>query len=183
MKIIRTFAVLNDSLFSVQFENEISHEFSRIFNIWNDPEYLFDFFQNNISDLQSGFWGDFTIPEAIEKIRWEAGILEQKILELAEKGQTNRFENLSTLFKPLFNDPCRIDPYEKSKAKNKKGSWIRVYAIRIDLNIFVVCGGAIKLTRTMNNRDHLLLELEKMQFTSRYLSDENQDTLDFVELL
>jgi hypothetical protein len=182
MKIISTFAVLNESLFSVHFEHEDTHEFARLFNIWNEPDYLFNFFNENITDLQSGFWGDISIPEAIEKTRREANELEAKILAIARTGQTKHYENLSSLFIPLSNDPCRIEPYEKSKARVRKSSWLRVYAIRLDINTFVVCGGAIKLTKTMNTRDHLKLELEKLEFTRNYLLDESPDALDFVEL-
>lgn len=182
MKIISTFAVLNESLFSVQFEHEATHEFARLFNIWNDPEYLFDFFNENSTDLQRGFWGDIKISEAIKKTIREASELEAKILDIARIGQFNHYENLSTLFTPLNNDPCRIEPYEKSKARVRKDSWLRVYAIRVDLNTFVVCGGAIKLTKTMNTRDHLILELEKLEFTKNYLTGESPDALDFVEL-
>lgn len=182
MKIINTFAVLNESLFSVQFEHEVTHEFARLFNIWNDPEYLFEFFNENLTDLQGGFWGDINISEAIQRTRNEAYELEAKILAIARTGQTNHYENLSTLFTPLNNDPCRIESYEKSKTRIRKGSWLRVYAIRVDLNTYVVCGGAIKLTKTMNTRNHLKLELEKLEFTKNYLLGESPDAHDFVEL-
>lgn len=180
MKISCIFAVLNESLFSVHFEHEDTHEFARLFNIWNEPDYLFDFFKENITDLQSGFWGNISIPEAIEKTRREAYELEAKILAIARMGQTNHYENLSSLFTPLNNDPCRIEPYEKSKVRVQKDSWLRVYAIRVDINTYVVCGGAIKLTKTMNTRNHLKLELAKLEFTKRYLLDESPDALDFV---
>ena len=64
----------------------------------------------------------------------------------------------------------------------KRPSWLRIYAIRIEVNLFVVCGGAIKLTPTMNTRDHLILELYKLECTRNYLQDEDDDNLEFFEL-
>lgn len=61
-------------------------------------------------------------------------------------------------------------------------SWLRIYAIRVDVNLFVISGGAIKLTPTMNETDHLILELDKLEITKQYLLDDENDQIDFVEL-
>jgi hypothetical protein len=84
------------------------------------------------------------------------------------------------LFRPLFNSKIERE-YEKDKAKvGGRKTWLRLYAIRIDINLFVVCGGAIKLRKTMN--DYLKIELEKLDITQKYLRENDADELDFVEL-
>lgn len=185
MKIISTFAVVEDSLISVQYESEAIHEFSKCFELWNDPIYLREFFEYHIEDLNKPFWNGITIEEAIIKTRDEAKILEEELLYISESGKTERFETLSTLFEPLSKGV--IEEYEKDKAKGlKRNSWIRIYAIRIDTNYYVISGGAIKLTPTMNETDHLLLELEKLECTRKYLRDDDDDDdtddLNFAEL-
>lgn len=181
MKIIDTFAVIADSLYSVQYDDELLHEFEKYFDLWNDPIYLREFFEEHEKDLRSGFWNDITIEEAILRTRKEAKQLEERIIDLAETGKSDRYENLSTLFKPLSKG--KIEEFEKDKAKGlTKHSWIRIYAIRLEANLFVVCGGAIKLTETMNTRDHLLKELDKLEFTRNYLMDTEEGNLDFVEI-
>ena len=50
-------------------------------------------------------------------------------------------------------------------------SWLRVYAIRLEKNVFVVTGGAIKLTRTMQERAHTQQELTKLNQCRQYLMD------------
>lgn len=179
MEVIDIFAVIEDSLYSVQYENETLHEFEKYFDLWNDPIYLREFFEKHLEDLKSDFWKNITIEEAISRTRKDASLLEKKLLEIAETGKTERLENLSTIFEPLSKGV--IEDYEKDKAKGlRRNSWIRIYAIRIEANVFVVCGGAIKLTRNMNEREHLLKELDKLEFTRNYLMDDESDDLEFV---
>ena len=181
MRIIDTFAVVEDSLFSVRYNTETNHEFAKCFELWNDPIYLREFFEEHQKDLNSEFWNGITIEEAILKTRNDAKLFEQELLEIAELGKTENLETLSTLFEPLSTGV--FGDYEKDKAKGMiKPSWLRIYAIRIEANLFVVSGGGIKLTPTMNDRDHLLLELDKLKITKNYLLDEDNDDLDFVEI-
>lgn|SRR5699024_3188842 len=179
MEIIDIFAVIEDSLYSVQYKDEILHEFEKYFDLWNDPTYLYEFFETHLEDLEHDFWKGVTINEAIIRTRRDAELLESKLLEIAETGKTERLENLSTIFEPLSKGV--MGDYEKDKAKGlRQNSWIRIYAIRIEANLFVVCGGAIKLTRNMNEREHLSKELEKLEFTRNYLMNEESDQFEFV---
>lgn len=179
MEIIDIFAVIKDSLYSVQYEDEVLHEFEKYFDLWNDPIYLYEFFEEHLEDLERDFWKGVTINEAIIRTRKDANLLESKLIEIAETGKIERLENLSTIFEPLSKGV--MGAYEKDKAKGlRQNSWIRIYAIRIEANLFVVCGGAIKLTRNMNEREHLLIELDKLEFTRNYLMDEASDQLEFV---
>lgn len=180
MRIIDIFAVVEDSLYSVQYDHESLHEFAKYFELWNDPIYLREFFEEHLEDLNRDFWKGISIEEAIIKTRKDAGRLENELLAIAETGKTERFETLSTLFEPLSKGV--IEDFEKDKAKGlQRNSWLRIYAIRIEANLFVICGGAIKLTHKMNKREHLLAELKKLEFTRNYLMDEEDDNLDFVE--
>ncbi|MFN2262157.1 MAG: hypothetical protein ABR595_08860 [Psychroflexus sp.] len=181
MEIIDTFAIVNESLYSVHYESEPTHEFEKYFDLWNDPIYLREFFEEHLDDLKAGFWNGVTIEEAIIRTRNEAKPLEKKIKQLAEYGKVDPNETLSNFFEPLSKG--KIEEFEKDKAKGlPRKSWLRIYAIRIDINLFVVCGGAIKLTKTMNTRAHLLKELEKLEFTRNYLMDDESDNLEFMEL-
>jgi hypothetical protein len=182
VKIINTFVIVKDSLYSVQYETEMLNEFAKCFELWNDPIYLRAFFEQHKEDLEHKFWNDITIEDAIIKTREDAQLFEEELLYIAETGKTERLETLSTLFEPLSKGYI-YGKFEKDKAKGiKRHSWLRMYAIRIEANLFVVCGGAIKLTQTMNNRDHLILELYKLEFTRNHLQDEGNKHLEFVEI-
>lgn len=196
MEIVTTFAVVEESLYSVLFDTEVNavdddgivisnenlHEFRRLFDFWNDQFRLREFFEVNEVDLNDVYWDGITIDEAIDKTRKEAKELERILLEYAEKGKTIRLKNLSMLFKPLFDGRIEKE-FEKDKVKvDGKKTWLRLYAIRIEANFFVVCGGAIKLRKTLNDRSYLLKELDKIDITRNYLMDEDNDALEMFEL-
>lgn len=57
-----------------------------------------------------------------------------------------------------------------------------MYAVRVDTNVFVICGGAIKLRPTINDRDYLQVELDKLNYTKNYLSESENDLFALYEL-
>ena len=186
MKIIDIFAHIKGSLISVRFQENETDEFGKIFDDWTDVEYLFDFFNENINDLNSGFYGNISVEEAIERTIEEAEELEETILEISESGHKTNYETLQTLFKPLNNNDYQIKDYEKTKAYgSKRKSWLRVYAIRIAPNTFVISGGAIKLTPTMNEREHLKKELRKLEIVKDYLIENDlfdENDFEYLEI-
>lgn len=64
---------------------------------------------------------------------------------------------------------------EKARLRDtqKHASWLRIYAIKLEPGIYVITGGAIKLTRTMQEREHTLVELARMEKVRRYMLDNN----------
>jgi hypothetical protein len=55
---------------------------------------------------------------------------------------------------------------------------LRIYAIKIEPGVYLVTGGAIKLTATMVERSHTLAELAKMERVRNYLLDNGVFDLD-----
>ena len=80
---------------------------------------------------------------------------------------------LDTLFRPLENQRIREMLLSREKAKGKRqtthASWLRLYAIKLDKGIYLITGGAIKLTHLMSEREHTLNELKKMEMVRNYL--------------
>lgn len=62
---------------------------------------------------------------------------------------------------------------EKAKGKRVSGhaSWLRIYAIKLGDGVYLVTGGAIKLTHLMQERRHTIIELERMEMVRNYLLD------------
>ena len=85
--------------------------------------------------------------------------------------------DLDQIFRPLENQRMTeiLLGKEKARLKNKHGhaSWLRIYAIKLKHGIYVITGGAIKLTRTMQEREHTLVELAKMERVRRYMLENN----------
>jgi hypothetical protein len=190
--------IIKNSLYSIKY-NEVQDEyendefgdisskdiFTRIFNNWNDVEYLDFFFNKHKEDLQRDFFNNISIEEAICQTIEEANELEDLILQIAEAGKTNKTQTLQTLFKPLHKkdkDKFPVPDHQKSKLYGiKRKSWLRVYAIRIDENVFIVTGGAIKLTQTMNEREHLEKELKNLEGVKQFLIENEIIDKDSIE--
>lgn len=172
MKLNLIFAVTNNRLLAIQNKNEKQDEFSKAFNQWHDIAYLENFFENNNADLQRGFFGQLTIKEAVFKTVDESNKFEKYIRKkIAESKKTNEPILNDLIFKPLNKHGESIN-LQKSKAYGTKNkSWLRLYAIRISINVFVVCGSAIKLTKSMNEKKHLMDELKKMEIAVNYLKE------------
>ena len=75
---------------------------------------------------------------------------------------------------------------EKARNWNRTdhASWLRVYAIRLEKNVFVVTGGAIKLTHTMQERAHTQEELKKINQCRQFLMDNGVfDSDSFISMI
>lgn len=186
MKLVCIFAHEKNTLLSIQFDNNDSDEFSKAFNQWQDLEYLEQFFEEHKKDLQSGFYGNVSVEDAVYDTIEESREFEEHIRQIAIRGVRDNEPNLNNIvFKTLNNYETSLI-HQKSKAYglvNK--SWLRIYAIRISANIFVVSGSAIKLTLEMRDREHTKQELEKLKKTAQYLKNEgfiDDDDYGFIEI-
>jgi Rad3-related DNA helicase len=164
VKIVRIFG---NQLFSFKYENS-ANEFERLLDFWSDIELLEDFFENNKHDLDRHFWRNITVEEAVLKTVQEAQHLEDKLRALSKQTLKSP-DGLETLFRPLDDLQTQIVHLNKSKAKK---SWLRIYALRIEKDVYAVTGGAIKLTHKMNEREHTLKELDKIEKCREYLIHE-----------
>ena len=170
MEIVSIFA---DQLTAFRYDTAQPDEFSRLFSQWQEPEYLYRFFTEHIEDLQIGFFGAISLPTAIRQTRDEARRLEAKLLQLA----SGTPDNLDSIFEPLkLEEPIELT---RSKAKgDQPKTWLRVYAIKLQSNVYIVTGGAIKLTRSMQEREHTKLELRKFERCKAYLHEQGITNID-----
>lgn len=169
-----------DHLWAVKAEDKEADELTLLFRNWTNGEYLLDFFMENFDDLKSYFHIE-RLDEAVNDTFEDAEALQSLVLDMPYT------EHLDDLFKPLdITDACARE-LSREKARNwdrdRHASWLRIYAIRLEPNIYVVTGSAIKLTRTMQEREHTAMELIKLNRCKDYLKSNgvfDQDS--FVEL-
>lgn len=175
MKFVRIFGAeeTEEGLWSIQLEGELQSEFEKFFDLVNDIEWLHDFFDRNKADLHSGFFGSITMGVAVSRTLIEAEEMEDALYDLSEEGGNGALQHV---FKPLNNFEYTIVTHQKSKARIKKG-WLRLYAIRLAANCYLVTGGAIKLTLEMKT-GHLQNELRKLELAKRFL---RSNGIDFPE--
>jgi hypothetical protein len=158
-----------DGLWAIHFDSESQNEFDKFFDLVNNVEWLNHFFDENNVDLHSGFFGNVGIEAAVLRTLNEAAEMEDSLYEYSERGFGGQGGKLQYLFKPLSNFEYGIVAHQKSKARIHKG-WLRLYAIRLAENCYLVTGGAVKLTVGMK-KEHLQNELRKLELAKRFLMD------------
>ena len=159
MEIVTTFV---PNLYAFQFPNEEFDELERVFDEWNNPLFLLDFFTKNVADLKSSY----TIGEAINKTKNEAKRFDKRMLDLA----TVNPHKLNVFFTNLENKEYRSIDLQRQKAKQ---SWLRLYALKItqedEEDRYVITGGMIKLTQNMEDKPHGEIERNKINKCRDYL--------------
>ena len=154
-------------LWAVRYYGEDDNELYNMFDKWNDVLWLRNFFITNKNDLLLNY-GMSGINEAVMDTIEDSELLETALLDLSPNA------DLNVLFRPLSNY-VQERYLEKEKAKIRKrkkhASWLRIYAIKLNSGIFIITGGAIKLTVTMQERAHTAIELIKIEQVRRFLID------------
>ncbi|MBS7230930.1 hypothetical protein KHA90_07825 [Flavobacterium psychroterrae] len=166
-------------LFSIKYDGEGKCEFVKLFEKWDDPLWLYNFFKANQADLNSGAWGSITIANAVRQTHAQAKEMKKLILSIAN-GQDDNFTILSQYFMPLINGKYGKLEWDKGKGLLKH-NWLRIYAVRCSKNTYLITGGGIKLTRDMSP-PHLQDELVKLQQAENYLRSGEDDQIDLCYL-
>jgi hypothetical protein len=158
----------NGKLWAVVYDGDNQDILTKTISNWLNPAFLEVFFNDNKKDLES-YFHITNVDEAIYDTIADAASLSCLILDI------NPDANLDRLFRPLENQRIRemLLSREKAKGKRQSGhpSWLRIYAIKLDPEIYLITGGAIKLSYYMADREHTLNELKKMEMVRNFLID------------
>jgi len=168
-------------LWAVRYDGEEDNALYTLFDQWNDVMWLRSFFKKNWQDLTS-YFKITDINQAIEDTIEDSDRLQGIIMDISPDA------NLEELFHPLENFRTSDILLGKEKARLKRverhTSWLRIYAIKLSEGIYVITGGAIKLTLKMEEREHTKQELVKMEKVRSFLLNENIiDNDSFVEYM
>ncbi len=152
-------------MWAVMYDEDRVNILEKMFTKWNDYEWLREFFTEHIEDLSS-YFHITDIDRAVFDTVDDANELECLIMDI------NPDANLDKLFRPLENTRMSEVLLGREKAKGQyhtHASWLRLYAIRLESGRYIITGGAIKLTATMQERVHTLEELNKLNMVRDYL--------------
>lgn len=172
------------NLWAVRYDGKSDNALSMVFNQWKEVLYLRSFFKQNWSDMSS-FYKIKDLRTAIEDTIEDSDELESLLLSLSSE------DDLDSLFHPLENFRITEMLLGREKARLKRtishSSWLRIYAIKLEQGVYIITGGAIKLTLRMDEREHTRRELKKMEKVRQYLLEENivdeDGFLDFVSTI
>lgn len=158
--------ILEDGrLWAVRYNNDNDNALQKVLSQWADAEWLADFFTQNFDDLIS-YFRITNIEDAIYQTMEERDDLACIIMDISPEA------NLDHFFRPLDNNQTGEMLLGKEKGRPNRRSWLRLYAIKLNVGIYIITGGAIKLTRTMQEREHTLQELERMEKVRNFLISE-----------
>lgn len=159
--------IIDDGLlWAVRFDKDNQNALHKVLNQWRDAEWLADFFTQNLDDLIS-YFRITNIEDSIYQTMEDRDELACIIMDISPDANLDRF------FRPLENDRSSEMILGKEKGRPHRRSWLRLYAIKLSVGIYIITGGAIKLTRTMQEREHTLQELEKMEKVRNFLIREH----------
>ncbi len=164
MQIFCIFETEKQSLFSVKYKNSEFDAWDEIFEKWTDVEYLEEYFESYSDTLKSGFWKDISVEDAVLKTLRDAQLLEKAILTCA-----NDNDLLKKFFKPLTDSEIQKDNLLKTKAYGIVTKWLRIYAVKLTDETYVVSGGAIKLFGKMQEQKETEFELKKLIMLKDFL--------------
>nr|WP_295864741.1 hypothetical protein [uncultured Chitinophaga sp.] len=161
-----------NGLWSIQLDDKLQCEFDLFFRTMSDFVWLRKFFSDNLQDLTSGYFGNISIDDAVERTADEIEMIENRLAYCVQRDFTGFNASLEHFFRPLNNFEYVI-AHQKSKARLRNG-WLRLYAIRLAANCFIITGGAVKLSLNMRKK-HLEYELHKLDLTKRFLKNNHID--------
>lgn len=172
MKIVTIFA---HRLFAFHYNGEVNNEYDRLLDLWTDTEYARNFLNANDEDIPKGK----TKRQFANYIRQDAYNIDEQLIRITETTD----QLLSYFFKPLHNNEYEFKILSLQKGRQH---CLRLYAIKIDEDTFVITGGAIKLPlhHLMEDREHTRVELQKLERAKSYLKENGVfDEDSFFELL
>ena len=171
----------NNTLWAVRYDGMADNALQMLFEQWSNPEWLVNFFLENMADLES-YFKITDINQAIFDTIDDNQRIQCLILDLSPDA------DLDQIFRPLENNRTSEMLLSKEKARIKDrpqhASWLRIYAIKLEPGCYIITGGAIKLTRTMQEREHTLNELNKMeQVRNSLINNQAIDADGFMDFL
>jgi hypothetical protein len=155
MKII---SVFEDKLFALRYKNEEENEYDRLIELWNDTFYVRKFLKENEKDLPP----NYSINELVDEIIDSANRIDDLLVYSTQNKDFDRF------FKSLHNQEYKTKLLSKQKGRK---NYLRIYALKIDANCYIITGGAIKFTLLMEDRFHTKQELLKIEKCRNYLKE------------
>lgn len=160
-------------LWAVKWAGEEENELHRILSLWNNAEYVYSFVKANKMDAPKGISAEMLSSLIIDN----AKDIDDRLYHFS----THANRSLSEFFRPLDNGEYRVVALSKQNARK---NYLRLYAVKIDANCFLITGGAIKFHHLNKDRPHTQVEMQKLNNCKEYLKENGVfDAEDFNKYL
>lgn len=155
MKIVSIFGT---QLFSFYFEMETDNELSRLLGLRNNFSYLNEFTETHHHDIPILYSKE----DIMFHIREDALEIDRFLMNLS----IEKYFNWNLIFKPLNNNEYYVTMLSEQKWRKR---FLRLYAIKIDHDCYVITGGAIKFHHHNKDRPHTQNEMNKLSMCRDFL--------------
>lgn len=165
MKLI---AIVDGSLYSVHWESANEHSLDEMATTLSDVEWLRRYFAKRKKRLS---YFNTSLMSAVKRTAKEAHILVDELREYADQ---NVAYDLDDLFAPLHKDSFYRHPryFTDYKVSGKDAPWVRVYAVKMDNNLYAITGYGVKLVPKIQGDVYLEMELDKLERATTCLKEE-----------
>lgn len=132
-------SIFEGSLYAVRFDGEEDDELTRLLELWNDAEYLNKFYEKNREILK------VNPTTFLSEIQANVLVIIKDFKYLKEN--INEIDNF---FEPLSENERRTR-FLRTKRRQYvlEHIGLRLYALQIENGCYMITGGAIKITKTM----------------------------------
>lgn len=156
-------------IYSIKYDGEDANEFERLFEDWRDMDGVIGFFEKNKDYLKSKAWSAVCEPEAAAyQVFEEADDLEILFRELYFNAKEESKPDFDSHFKFLDGKYKFEFEYVPMKSYGTESpSFIRLYAIKMGTNRYIIIGGGIKLCKTIQEspylKDRIIQDIDKVR--------------------
>jgi hypothetical protein len=162
--------------------------FKKKFELWEDTQYLRNFFRQNLQHLADPYWAGISVSSAIDQVLDEVYDFQLELYKTDMQKPGYEHLTIKDIFKPLHNNEYALhdDKIRQRKARTdptlyKGKSMLRIYAIELT-DCLVVTGGAIKITEKMLG-EYFRIERARLDQVQEFLDKHKltckQDLLNF----
>ena len=174
-----TFDKINDKLYAVREDGQEDNVLANLFEQWYDVSFLYNFFKRHQNVLNDYFHIN-SINQAVLDTLEDVAYLEGVLIDL-------NINNLDSIFKHLSPKDESTVFLSRHKARNwdriNHNSWLRVYALKLENGVYIITGGAIKMSRKMQEDVKTNEQLQKIDRCKNYLKERIYDVEGLEELI
>lgn len=156
-------------IYSIQYDDKNDNEFDRLLDQWNDVNYVTQFMKENQEYLKTDIWQRTPEPEdAARQVMDEAEALENLFDELNKNATDGKKPDFDSHFKYLEGKYKYELQWPPMKSYGTiRPSLLRMYAIKMKENVYLITGGGIKLSDTIQNspvlKEHVIQDIDRVR--------------------
>ena len=160
--------IFDEHLYSIQYAGCDMDEYSRVMSMWRDLDYLLSFFNENAKYMGAEIWKTAGLsPEnphkSAARVVSEADDLEKYLYVLSQNTNDGQVPDFDSMFKHLDGKYKFLTELVPQKSYGRyRPSLLRLYAIKLESNCYLIVYGGIKVGSKIQNSPVLKDEVEPL---------------------